>query len=386
MGVLWLAATILLCVSLESRAPAYEYAVPDRTKDGWETASLSDEKLDAGLIKDLSDRISDNSYKNISSVVIVKSGRLVIEEYFPRQDVLGERRSRALKRVAPQQLYSATKSVTSILIGIAIERGLIHSVDEKVSTFFPAYADVFADNKRAEIRLRDLLTMSAGISWDEWTYPYEDVRNDALKELLSPDPIRYILERPIVAAPGKQFAYNTGVSILLGEIIRKVSGLRADQFAERYLFTPLGITDYYWARLPGEIVETGGGLFLRPRDMAKLGYLFLNGGRWGGTQILREEWIKDSTRNQAGSMQLPAWMQAADGYGYQWWLGSLKVATQDMRFYGARGRAGQFILVFPGQHLVAVFTGLNDNILMNQPLDMLQRYILPATLPRQEPK
>lgn len=386
IGGLWMAAAVLLWAATESRSFAYDYAVPEKLEDGWETASLSDEKLEPGLIKDLFNRINDNTYKNISSVVIVKNGKLVIEEYYPREDALGERRSRALKRVSPKQLYSATKSVTSILIGIAIERGLIRNVDEKVSTFFPQYADVFAENKKADIRLKDLLSMSAGMSWDEWTYPYADPRNDALKTLLSPDPIRYILERPMVATPGKQFAYNTGISILLGEIIHKASGSRADKFAERYLFMPLGITDFYWTKLPGEMVETGGGLFLRPRDEAKLGYMFLNGGRWNGTQIVSEAWIKDSTKNQAGSMQLPAWVQAADGYGYQWWLGSLKVATEDVEFYGARGRAGQFILVFPHQHLVTVFTGLNDNILMNQPFDMLQRYILPATLPRQASK
>jgi CubicO group peptidase (beta-lactamase class C family) len=378
-----LAATVLFVGCRESRASAYEYTVPEKTKDGWETAALSDEKLDAGLIGDLFGRISDNSYKNISSVIVVKNGRLVIEEYFPRQDVLGDRRSRALKRVAPQQLYSATKSVTSILIGLAIERHLISDVEAKISGFFPGYADIFADKEKDKLRLKDLLTMSAGMSWDEWTYPYADARNDALKTLLSDDPVRYILQRPLVAAPGTKFTYNTGISIVLGEIIYKVSGLRADKFAERYLFDPLGISDYYWAKVPDDLVETGGGLFLRPRDMAKLGYLFLNGGRWQGKQIIGEEWIKESTKNQTGSMRLPAWVRAADGYGYQWWLGSLKVITQEIRFYGARGRAGQFILVFPEQQMVAVFTGLNDNILMNQPLDMLQRFILPAALPHQ---
>src|SRR6266576_2348456 len=289
---LLLAASVLFVGCRENRVSAYDYAVPEKTKDGWETAGLTDVKLDAGLIKDLFDRISDDTYKNISSVVIVKNGKLVIEEYFPRQEVLGDRRSRALKRVSPQQLYSATKSVTSILIGIAIERGLIRSVDEKISTFLPEYHDVFAEGDKTRLRLKDFLTMSAGLSWDEWTYPYADPRNDALKTLLSPDPIRYILERPIVAAPGTKFAYNTGISIVLGEIVYKVSGLRADKFAERYLFEPLGISDYYWAKVPDDIVETGGGLFLRPRDMAKLGYLFLNGGHWQGKQIIREDWIK----------------------------------------------------------------------------------------------
>ncbi len=182
--------------------------------------------------------------------------------------------------------------------------------------------------------------MSSGLSWDEWTYPYSDARNDSLKSLMGPDLIRYVLERPVVAPPGEKFAYNTGISIVLGEIIRRASGLSADKFAERYLFEPLGITDYYWAKLPGETVETGGGLFLRPRDMAKIGQLFLNGGQWQGKQIVSENWVKESTVNHAGTMKNPAWLVAADGYGYQWWLGFLNAASNDIRFYAARGRAG----------------------------------------------
>jgi len=375
-------AAIVLFARPKAQASDVKYAVPEATNDGWETASLSDEKMDGALIQTLLDRLADNSYKNITSVVVVKDGKLVVEEYFPREEIVGDKRSRELKRVAPQQLYSATKSVTSILIGIAIDRGLIRGVDEKVSAFFPKYADIFSSKDKAGLRLKDFLSMSSGLAWDEWTYPYSDPRNNALQALMSPDLIRYVLERPVVASPGKKFAYDTGSSVVLGEIIRQASGLSADKFAERYLFEPLGITDYYWTKQPGEIVETGGGLFLRPRDMAKIGLLYLNGGRWHGKQIVSAKWVKESTKNQAGSMELPGWVMAADGYGYQWWLGALKVDSQDIRFYSARGRAGQYIVVFPKQQMVAVFTGMNDNILMNQPLEMLQRYILPATVGR----
>ena len=355
----------------------YQYIVPEKTNDGWQTASLSSENLDVNLFRDLFQRISDNTYKNIYSIVIVKNAKLVVEEYFPRQDVLSDQQFRAVKRVSPQQLYSATKSVTSILIGLAIEQHLIRGVDEKISDFFPEYAGTFADTKKDAIRLKHFLSMTAGLSWDEWTYPYADARNDALKSLLSPDPIRYVLERPLVAAPGEQFAYDTGISIALGRIIQKVSGLPTDKFAEKYLFGPLGISDYYWAKLPNDLVETGGGLFLRPRDMAKIGLLFLNGGRWQGKQIISEQWVRESTKNYIDAAQIPAWVQA-NGYGYQWWLGSFNVGNRVIESYSARGRGGQFIFVFPEQKIVAVFTGLNDNILMNQPLDMLQRYILPA--------
>lgn len=164
----------------------------------------------------------------------------------------------------------------------------------------------------------------------------------------------------------------------VGQILRNVSGLAADKFAERNLFEPLGISDYYWAKVPEDLVETSGGLFLRPRDMAKLGQLFLDGGRWRGKQIVSREWVDASTKNYIDPAQIPAWVQA-DGYGYQWWLGTFKAGKASIPSYSARGRGGQFIFVFPDQRIVAVFTGANDNILMNQPLDMLRRFILPAT-------
>src|SRR5262249_38137846 len=147
---------ILFCLTLVLfgcfKAHAYKYAVPEKTKDGWEVASLENEKVNPELIKKMFDRIGDNTYKDISSVVIIKNGKLIAEEYFPRIDYLGDR-NRAVKRVSPVQLYSATKSVTSVLIGIAIEKGLIRSADEKISSFFPDYADVFTNNSKANLCL-----------------------------------------------------------------------------------------------------------------------------------------------------------------------------------------------------------------------------------------
>jgi CubicO group peptidase (beta-lactamase class C family) len=191
---------------------------------------------------------------------------------------------------------------------------------------------------------------------------------------------RYVLERPVAMPPGTKFVYNSGISLMLGEIVRKVSKLPADKFAERYLFSPLGITNYYWQKAPNGVVNTLGGLWLRPRDMAKIGQLFLNGGRWNGKQIVSEEWVKESTKQQVGAGQLPAWF-SADGYGYQWWLGSFQVRGQTFESYSARGQGGQFIIIFPALQTVAVFTGWNDNELLGQPLDMIRKYILPATMP-----
>ena len=213
--------------------------------------------------------------------------------------------------------------------------------------------------------------MTAGLSWDEWTYPYTDVRNDHVAMNDSKDPVRYVLERPLVATAGEKFGSSSGITIALGEIVHQVSGLKADKFAERTLFGPLGITNYYWWSYPSGFVQTGGGLCLRPRDMAKIGYLYLNGGRWQGKQIVSEEWVKESTKNRVDAKQFPNWINA-DGYGYQWWLRSFKVGDRVIPSYHAAGRGGQFIFVVPELDIVAVFTGWNDNELALQPFEMFR--------------
>jgi CubicO group peptidase (beta-lactamase class C family) len=350
-----------------SSARAPQPTVSEKTIDGWETADLATAHLDAERIKDLLERIRNNTYKNIHSVLLVKNGKLVVEEYFPGQQEDGKHQT--FTQDTLHEIHSATKSINSILIGIAIDQKLIRSVDEKISTFFPEYADIFADGKRDAICLKHLLSMTAGLSWDEWTNSYSDVRNDHVAMNRSNDPVRYTLERPVVAAPGTKFAYSSGVSMVLGEIIHKVSGLRADKFAERHLFAPLGISEYSWLKYPNGVVQTGGGLSLRPRDMAKIGYLVLQGGRWQGKQIVNERWLEESLKQHAPDA----------AYGYQWWLGQLQAGDRKVAVGGAQGRGGQFILVMPSIQMVAVFTGWNDgNELGVQPFDMLRRFIFPA--------
>jgi CubicO group peptidase (beta-lactamase class C family) len=375
-------AKIIFCLAVVLsacfNASAYQYTVPEKTNDGWETSSLSDVNLDTNLIKELFERIGDGGYKNIHSVLLVKRGKLVAEEYFSGKNSAGQ--FQMFTRDTLNEMKSATKSVNSILVGIAIDQHLIRGVDEKISSFFPEYSDIFTNKQKDAIRLKDLLSMTAGLSWDEWTYPYTDPRNDAAMMASKADFFRYVLERPVATTPGKKFVYNSGISLMLGEIIYKASGLRADKFAEHYLFSALGITNYYWQKAPNGVVNTLGGLWLQSRDMAKIGQLFLNGGRWNGKQIVSEKWVKESTKQQVGAGQLPSWF-LADGYGYQWWLGSFHVRDKTFESYSARGQGGQFIIVFPSLQMVAVFTGWNDNELLGQPLDMIQKYILPAALP-----
>ena len=355
----------------------YEYTVPEAANDGWDSAHVSSENIDVEMLKALFDRVLNDTYKNIHSVLLVRNDKLVVEEYFQtwHGDAASRDLIRALDRVTIHQQHSVTKSVTSLLIGIAIDQQLIRDVEEKISTFFPEYADIFADSAKDSLRLQHFHTMSA-LAWDELTYPYTDSRNDHVSLNRSKDPIRYALGRPIVGAPGTQFVYNSGIAITLGEIIYKVSGVRADKFAERYLFAPLGISNYYWWKYPNGTVQTGGGLSLQPRDMAKIGALMLHGGRWQGQQIISAAWVKAATQPHVSTGLPPR--QVAPEYGYQWWLGAFRVGERVIASYSARGRGGQFIFVFPDLHLVAVFTGWNDNQLWLQPVEMLQQYILPA--------
>ena len=331
----------------------------------WETATPASQNLDPDLLAALLARVRDDSYKNIHGILLVKNGKLVVEEYFPGRDSAGNPQS--FGRDTLHETHSATKSVNGLLIGIAIDQGLIAGVDQEISTFFPEYADVFADKGKAAIRLKDCLSMTAGLSWDE-VRPYTDPRNDHVAMNASADPLRYVLQQKLVAQPGTRFLYSSGVSIVLGEIIHKVSGLRADEFAQRHLFAPLGIREYHWQRYPNQLVQTGGGLSLRSRDMARIGSLVLNGGRWRGRQIVSETWIRESMKQQAPDAQ----------YGYQWWLGQLGEPDRPVAAYGALGRGGQFIIVLPDREMVAVFTGWNEGPLWEQPYDMLKRYILPA--------
>ena len=374
--MLWATLPLILSAPSDSlTARAYEYAVPEKIEeDGWETSPLSDENFDAAPINEMLNRIERGVYPNVRSVLIARNGKLVVEEHFPRP---ANARERAFRRVAPQEITSATKSITSILIGIAIDRGMIKGVDEPIAALLPEHANALSADFRDKLLLKHLLSMCAGLAWDEWTHPYSDPRNDHIQMLLSPSPIRYALSRPALAMPGKRFAYSSGISIALGEIIRHTSGMTVVEFAERFLFEPLGITDFYWAKYPGELVQTGGGLHLRSRDMSKIGCLFLNGGQWQGKQIVSEAWVRDSTRNQVPAGEIPA-AARANGYGYQWWISSIKSGNAMVPTYSARGRGGQFILVIPSAELVVVFTSAPENSLTFQPLDIIERYIIPA--------
>jgi CubicO group peptidase (beta-lactamase class C family) len=184
------------------------------------------------------------------------------------------------------------------------------------------------------------------------------------------DPIEYILAKPVVSEPGTEWYYNGGNTNLLGEVIRKATGLRMDDFAAEVLFAPLGITDYEWDHINPDVIHASGNLKLRPRDMAKFGYLFLNGGVWNERQIVSQEWVEASTREHTSTL----W---GTGYGYQWWQETYDYGSTSVDAFYAAGWGGQRIIAFPSLDMVLVFSG--GNYVGEEPVDeIVTRYILPA--------
>ena len=188
--------------------------IPVYTEDGWEISSLQKENIDSVLIKDMVDKITANEYENVNSVVIIKNGKLVFEVYFPGYDLYGEYINYSSDVI--HHLASCTKSFTSALIGIAFDKGYLSSLDQKLYDFFPEYHHLEWEGSKKRIEIGHMLTMSAGLFWDESTYSLRDPRNTHFQMNTSGNPIKFVLELPVISEPGRTFHYSSGISVLIG--------------------------------------------------------------------------------------------------------------------------------------------------------------------------
>jgi len=346
----------------------YTYQIPEKTADGWGTSSLEEEGVNSETIVELIEDILNEKFKNINSVLLVTNGKLILEEYFYGYD-----------KDTTHQMRSATKSVTSILVGIAIDQNRLQDVDMMVYEFFPEYKGTKWIDQQYEITLKHLLTMTAGLEWDEWSYSDSDPRSSVYKTYRNTDNWeKNIFKLNLITPPGEKFTYNSMLTHLLGEITGKATGKQTVKFAEEYLFTPIGISEYTWDGPPWST-----GLSLRPRDMAKIGYLFLRKGKLDGKQIVSPEWVNESTRSYVKAFFV------GSEYGYQWWRGNTVISNQTIHTYYAAGRGGQYIFVVPILDLVVVFTSqaLNNSPGgIFRPQVMMTEYIIPAILPQSVPR
>jgi len=349
----------------------YTYQVPEKIDDGWEYSDLKAEGVDPKKINELMGNILKGDIKNIHSILLVKNGKLIFEEYFY-----------GYNRDTKHIIYSASKSVTSILMGIAMDQKMIPNVDQKVYAFLPEYKGTKWVDQKYDITLKHVLTMSAGIDWEHEKYPHHDARNSTGAMTRSGDWIKFVLDRDAIERPGDRFNYSDGLAMLLGVIIKNSTGMYVDEFAEKHLFTPLGISDYSWRKSPGGSVITAWGLSLKPRDMAKIGYLFQKNGRWNGKQIVSQKWVNESTKAHMTQAHMPDFALGS-GYGYQWWCGKTNINNQVIEVYYAAGMGGQYIFVCPSLNLVAVITSreIGNPLGELRPQTTMTDYILPAMLP-----
>ena len=325
---------------------------PVSRDEGWVVPSADQHAIDQAALCRMADRL-EGSGANIHAVLVARGGSLLFERYFKGADEIPGRfygsrvEDVSFDAETLHNMKSVSKSVASLAVGIAIDRGLIRGVDEPIFSFFPELSDLRSPEKD-RIQLAHVLTMSMGLAWEEATPATGDYNNDEARMHMAWDPCRYVLGLPVTAPAGQAFFYNTGALTLVSAIVRKATGRPLDEFARTALFEPLGITAVEWSRVRGDS-DAGGGLRLRPRDMAKIGQLLLNGGRWNDRQLVSKAWIESSTALK---------LKATNGlsYGYLWWRGRTRLKEREIQWIGALGRGGQSIRIVPELDLVVVVT------------------------------
>ena len=333
-------------------------SVPPDLKDGLDVGSLQESGLNVALIGKMVEQIANETHKKVDSVLLIKNGKLVLEEYFYQYD-----------RDKVHQLRSATKSVVSALVGIALDQKLIASKEKTVVSFFPEYELKNLSAEKRAITVEHLLACESGLACEDGNpeSPGEEQKMNA-----SPDWVQFILDLPMVQPPGQTGRYCSGGVILLGRMVEKASGKRLPDFAAENLFSKLGITSYRWNFKPdSSSFDDACQLHLRPRDMAKLGLLYVNEGQWQGKQIISREWVKASLSKHS--------VVRDTDYGYLWWRQWLNVNGTRVDGVTAKGNGGQRIYLWPSLDLLVVITGASYN--EQSPSDEIQiKYILPAAL------
>ena len=324
------------------------------------------------LLDSIRTTIDRGAYRNIDAIVISQRGKIVYEQYFNgyTKDSLHDTRS-------------AFKSVTGLLTGIAIEKGFIKSVQEKVYPFFPEYKSYKnPDSRKGKMTIQHLLEMRSGYNCEEWnsTIDCEDEMEG------SADWVKFSLDLPMLQEPGTAWSYMSSNAMILGGIIAHASKMPIDQFAGKYLFAPLGIRHYRWTKDPAGQGATAGSFYILPGDMVKIGELVLNKGLWQGKRVVSEKWIDEATQRitqienfsnvkisgAKEAIPQPTW------YGYTWYNEEVRTEKTTHNIVFASGNGGQYIMVIKDLGLVIVFTGNSYGSAKSKlPFEVLIRYVLP---------
>lgn len=354
----------------------------------WAVSTPEEEGMDAAVLEAIHSDIIQGKYGLIDEFLVIRHGKVVTSHHYTQKyDSIATHYDTTnhmfnydhpewhpyYQRSNLHSLQSVTKSITSVALGIAMDEGHIGEVDIHPMELFKDYTQDFTDPRRKAITLEDLLTMRSGIDWNE-AGSYESDENSCIIMEHSDAWVQYVLSRPMREDPGTKWDYNSGVSVLLGKLVSLSTGMRVDQWTEEKLFTPLGIKNYFWKPTPDNEIDTEGGLYLSAQDLARIGYLFLHNGKWGDRQIVSEKWVAQSIKPTVADIN-PTNTTTDSGYGYQWWVPSMKPFI-----FACNGYGGQFLMVAPEYDLVVVFNGWNIHY-SDTPLssyDALKDRIIPA--------
>lgn len=359
---------------------SYRYTTPLVFNDGLETGTLSSVGLDSVPIIKMMDYLNSDSSHTIHNILILKNSKLVFEEYFKgykinytAANLNGELMD--YSRTTDHPMHSVSKSVTSVIFGIAVKNGYITNLNKKIIDYFPEYADLLTGDK-ANITIHHLLTMTCGLAFDEQAYPYSDARNELRQAMNIDDPIRYILSKPVVSVPGTQFHYSSGSGLVLAAILEKVTGKKFLDYANEKLFDPLRSEGGVWTSSHSGLTLASSGLYFRARELTKIGLLFLNNGQWEGKQIITPEWIELSQQEFINTNNA---FYLNSSYGYQWWITGFTVNGVSHKCFFAVGWGNQFMYIIPDLNMIIEFNcGNYEDLSRTPPIDLVNDYILRA--------
>jgi CubicO group peptidase (beta-lactamase class C family) len=363
----------------------FPYQPPQDIQDGLQVGHLQQVQMDENMISHAVGRISNGKYGEIHSMLLYKDNMLVFEDYFEGHQYQWDAPGHygeyiSWDRETAHCIQSDTKSITSLCIGIAIDKGYIESVHQSIFDYLPDHQYLRTPQKE-KITIEHVLTMTSGLEWREWGVSLASIENDQIGIWFWEDgPMDYTLSRELVAEPGTRFNYSGGDIQILVEILRNATGMTLEEFSGTYLFEPLGIDSYdWWLIFPSGEIQGAGGLKLTPRDMVKIGAMMLNHGLWDDKRIVSEKWISKSKTPYAenNGIKVPGEDLGRLGYGYTWWTKSFACEGRDMGMYLALGWGGQKIMVLPDLDMIVVFTGANYNSNVHQ-FEIVESFILEA--------
>jgi CubicO group peptidase (beta-lactamase class C family) len=370
-GFAALAATAVLLATAEASAQAPFPA------ERWATTTPQAVGLNAAVLDSVDAEIRAGRYGAVDRFLVIRRGRLAYDRRYANDydSIYGDSARlattlRSHDRSGPYNYFSAwwhpyyrrgdlhtlqsvTKTVTSIVIGTAVTRGEFPSLDTPVLSFFDSGTVANVDDRKRRMTIRHLLTMTAGIDWDE-NRPYGDNANTAIGLEASYDWVKFTIDRPMMEEPGTRFNYNSGASELLAHVFRRATGVDVEEYAARHLFAPLGIRDWYWKRTPAGVPDTEGGLYLASEDLARLWYLFLREGQWNGRQVVSRDWVRQSVAPAVAVGNRPGGAH----YGLKWWLYANPTDSTRVMWAGS-GFGGQVPIAVPEEDLIVVVNQWN---------------------------